>query len=161
MLQKLEQFPLKVQQAEFRSCLTDEMITHIKCAVNIDNDSELSIKEILDQIQAHFRQKRNVALDQVAFEQRVHESFDEFYVAVKQLAEEADICPTCKDQRITTKIMASIKNSDLRQKLLAITPFPTLQSVVDLCRSQETAMKDAKELSKEKVHVERVIKTKY
>ena len=93
------------------------MRTHIKCAVNIDNDSELSIKEILDQIQAHFRQKRNVALDQVAFEQRVHESFDEFYVAVKQLAEEADICPTCKDQRITTKIMASIKNTYLRQKL--------------------------------------------
>ena len=84
------------------------------------SDSELSIKEILDQIQAHFCQKRNVALDRVALEQRVqevHETFDEFYVAVKQLAEEADICPTCKDQRITTKIMASIKNTYLRQKL--------------------------------------------
>ena len=57
--------------------------------------------------------------------------------------------------------MASIKNTDLRQKLLAIRPFPTLQSVVDLCRSQETAMKDSKELSKQKVHVERVVKIKY
>ena len=47
---------------------------------------------------------------------------------MKQLAEEADTCPTCKDQRITTKIIASIKNNDLRQKLLAITPFPTFQS---------------------------------
>ena len=61
----------------------------------------------------------------------------------------------------TTKIMASIKNTNVRQKLLAVTPFSTLLSVVDLCRSQETALKDFKELSRKKVYVERVIKTKY
>ena len=35
MISKLDQFPLKIQKAEFRSCLTEEMRIHIKCAINI------------------------------------------------------------------------------------------------------------------------------
>ena len=47
MLQKLEQFPPKVQQAEFRSCLPEETRTHIKWAVNIVNDERAKHKRNL------------------------------------------------------------------------------------------------------------------
>ena len=99
MISKLDQFPLKIQKAEFRSCLTEEMRIHIKCAIDIQDEDESTIEEILDKIQTHLRQKRNVALDRVAFEQRkqeVGECFDDFYVSIKQLAEEADLCEITK-----------------------------------------------------------------
>ena len=163
MLTKLDQLPLNIQKAEFRSCLTEEMRIHIKCAIDIHDEDGSTIEEILDKIQLHLRQKRNVALDRVYFEQRTqeeNESFDDFYVAIKQLAEEADLCDECKNQRLTTKIMASVNDQELRQKLLALTPFPTLQTVVNLCRSQETAIKDASMLGG-KITIERVKKTNY
>lgn len=163
MLQKLEQFPLNIQQADFRSCLTEDMRNHLKCAIGIPEDNTFTIEEILDKIQQHFRQKRNVALDRVAFEGRKQEEgedFDEFYVSIRKLAEEADLCEACVEQRLTTKIMASISQEDVRKKLLAVTPFPSLQTVVDICRSQEAASRDAKSLNG-KVSIERIKKTNY
>ena len=163
MMSKLEKLPLNIQKAELRSCLTEEMRIHIKCAIDIHDEDDSTVEDILDKIQVHLRKKRNVALDRVAFEQRkqeIGENFDDFYVCIKQLAEEADICETCKEQRITTKIMASINDQEMKQKLLAMTPFPYLQSVVDLCRSQETAIKDASILNGE-TDIGRVKKTNY
>ena len=65
------------------------MKTHIKCAIYIDvhETSQESVDEILDKIQQYLRQKRNVTLDRVAFEeikQQQGETFDSFYVAVKK-----------------------------------------------------------------------------
>ena len=70
------------------------------------------MEEIFEQIQEHLRQERNVALDRVAFDERkqeTRETFDEFYVAVKNLAEESNLCDNCVEQRLTTKIMSGIK----------------------------------------------------
>ena len=86
MLQKLHEFPESVQKADLRSCLSEEMKLHIKCAMNIEEGTSDSVTEILDKIQLHLRQKRNVALDRVAFEERKQEAgehFDDFYVAIK------------------------------------------------------------------------------
>ena len=162
MLIKLDQFPLQVQKAEFRSCLSEDMRILLKCALDVQENDTSTIAQILDKIQNHLRMKRNVALDRVAFEQRkqeVGEAFDDFYVSIKQLAEEADLCDACRDQRLTTKIMASIVDQEMRQKLLALTPFPNLQSVVDMCRSQETALRDAATING-KVNIERVQRKK-
>ena len=120
MLIKLDQFPLQVQKAEFRSCLSEDMRILLKCALDVQENDTSTIAQILDKIQNHLRMKRNVALDRVAFEQRkqeVGEAFDDFYVSIKQLAEEADLCDACRDQRLTTKIMASIVDQEMRQKL--------------------------------------------
>ena len=54
------------------------------------------------------RQKRNITLDRVAFEERKQqegELFDDFYVAIRSLADESDLCEHCKEQRITTRII--------------------------------------------------------
>ena len=158
MLQRMDTQTLQVQKADFRCCLTEAMKLHIKCAIEISDHNELSIEEILDQIQEYLRQKRNVALDRVAFDERKQETgetFDEFYVSIRKLSEEADLCDNCVEQRLTTKIMSSLKNTHVRQKLLAITPFPDLKTVVNICRSEESAYKDSNALNS-KICIERV-----
>ena len=44
--------------------------------------------------------------------------------------------------------MSGIFDQDVRQKLLAINPFPTLKDVVHICRSHESAAKDSLALMK-------------
>ena len=114
------------------------MKTHIKCAIDVHEISQESVDEIFDKIQQYLRQKRNITLDRVAFEeikQQHGETFDCFYVAVKIQAEEADLCDHCIETRICTKIMVGIKSQELRQKLLTITSFPDLKTVVGRVRS--------------------------
>ena len=146
MLQQLDKQPIEVQKADFRCCLSEEMRIHLKCAIDIEDENDLSVAEIMDKIQEYLRQKRNVALDRVAFEERRQqngESFDEFYVSVRRLADESDLCDKCYDQRLTTKIMSGIRDTNVRKELLAITPFPDLKTVINICRSEESALKDS------------------
>ena len=118
MLQKLDQLPLNVQKADFRSCLSEDMRQHLKCAIEIEVDNEdVSLKDILDKIQQHLRLKRNVAIDRVAFEnlrQDEHQSFDEFYVSLRKLASESDLCQECVNSRLVTKIMAGVYSQEVK-----------------------------------------------
>ena len=99
------------------------MRIHIKCAIDINDENGSTIEQLLDTIQVHLRQKLDVALDRVAFEQRIQddsELFDDFYVAIKQLVEEADLCGKCKNQGLSTKIMASINDQEVQQKFCSV-----------------------------------------
>ena len=121
LLIKLHNLPEENQRALLRCCMSEEMRAHLKCAIEIDRDTSLSVDEILNKIQDHLRNKINVTLDRVAFVERKQaegESFDSFYVALKKLASDADICIECRSQRITTQIVAGVKSQDLRQNSL-------------------------------------------
>ena len=101
-----------------------------------------NLTDQLDEIAGHFRRQRNVALHGVKFEQRHQEhgeTFDHFYVGLRELAADADLCGTCLNDRLTTRIMAGVASEDLRKKLLAINPFRRLEDVVARCRSEESA----------------------
>ena len=89
MLNRIDKMPNRLQKADLRCCLTEAMRQHIKCAMDITDNEEENIKDILDKIQDYLRQKRNVALDRVAFEERKQQSgetFDEYYVVICKLA---------------------------------------------------------------------------
>lgn len=151
----LDQQTPETQRAHLRSCMSTDMRLHMKCAMGIDRDEDTTTDDILDRIQSHLRQKRNITLDRVDFTERRQEeaeTFDNFYVAVKKLAEEADLCKNCVEQRITTRIISGIKSQELRQKLLALNPFPQLQTVVDMCRSYESSIKDCALISRKSVN---------
>ena len=94
----------------------------------------------LEEIAGYFRRQRSVALHWVKFEQRHQdhgETFDHFYVGLRELATDADLCGTCLNDRLTTRIMAGVASEDLRKKLLAINPFPGF--VVARCHSEHSA----------------------
>ena len=154
MLQRIDTLPLHNQHAFFRSCLTEDMRTYLKCAIDINTGGTSTVKEILDAIQAHLRSKRNVTLDRVAFVERKQEEgkqFDSFFVAIKKLADEADICQQCVEVRLCTRIMSGVRDTELRHKLLALNPFPELKTVLDICRAHESAIKNARDLSSKKI----------
>ena len=104
----------------------------VEIALGILPTDSMSPDEVLDRFTAYIRAKRNVALDRV-------ESFDDFYMRLKSLAGPAQLCNACTDEQMATGIMTGIRDAATKQKLLALTPFPKAQAVVDLCRSEESA----------------------
>lgn len=91
-----------------------------------------------------------MVLDRFAFEERCQgpaESFDDFYISLRRFADATDLCGTCLDSRTATRIIAGIRDSETKKKLLALSPFPTTQAAVYLCRSEESARANKKVLS--------------
>ena len=56
--------------------------------------------------------------------------------------------------------MSGIKNPQVRQRLLDITPFPTLKQIVNIRRSEKSPSKDSNALNS-KVVIERVSNNKH
>ena len=148
-LEQLERFPVSQQRAMLRTHLTVEMRAVLQLAIGIDTDDASSVSEILDAIHGYVRSKRNVTLDRVALEERRQqegETFDEYYIALREIANNADLCKVCIDDRLTTRIMSGIRDPEIRRKLLAHTPPPSLQTTINICRSEESARNDELEL---------------
>lgn len=135
-----DNFPQEKLVALFMSFLSQDMRHTVRHALNLSPDDNMSVDGILDRIRQHIRDDRNITLDYLAFETRKQEegeTFNNFLVNLRILAKNAELCDHCLDTRLTTKILSGISDSDTRQKLLEIRPFPTLQKAIDLCRSQE------------------------
>ena len=140
------------QLALLRTCLSPEVRATLGQAI-------LSMDKLADQpdeIAGYFRRQRNVALHCVKFEQRHQdhgEAFDQFYVALRELAADAYLCGTCLNDRLTTRIMSAVALEDLRKQLhlIAINPFPRLEDVVARCRSEEYATNTEADLTSKPV----------
>ena len=161
-LERIAMYPIKEQVAALRSALKTPMLQVVDMALEIEGERDadgnrvVTPDDILDAIQQHIRSKRNVALDRVDFEecrQAPGEKFDTFFVRLRQLAASADLCEECYDDRLITRIMSGINSSETRKKLLAINPPPKLlQTVVDICRGEESATSNESSLSKGRVN---------
>jgi hypothetical protein len=126
----------------------------VEVALNIPPNTPLTPDEILDLIADYIRSKRNIALDRVAFDecyQSTSESFEDFYIRLRRLADAADRCGTCADARIATRIMAGVRDTETKRKLLALSPFPSAQQAINVCRSEEAARINEKSLSNQSV----------
>jgi len=84
------------------------------------------------------------------------ESFDTFLANLKRMAELAELtgkhCQDCKtacgDRHLLVKIVSGLADDELRRKLLALHPAPTLDRVIAMCRAEETSKTDARNASK-------------
>ena len=129
------------QLAYLRSCFTEDMRATSQHAIGINEESD-TVQSALTKIESHLRLQCNIAIDRVKFEERKQEEgelFDAFLVSVRELAADAELCTQCLDPRLTTRIMSGLRNQDTRRKLLALRPFPSLERVIDICRSEEAA----------------------
>ena len=144
-LEQFDRLPARQQRAMLHTSLSIEMRATLQLAIGIDNDDDITVTAILDRIQEHVRGKRNVTLDRVALEERKQEEgepFDQCYIALREIANNAYLCQHCIDDRLTTRIMSGIRDPETRRKLLTYTPPPSLQTTVDVCRSDESARND-------------------
>ena len=136
--------------AALRMALDPSMQHLVEIALGILPTSITTPDQVLDEISNYVCAKRNIALDRVAFEERRQgpsESFDDFFIGLRRLADAADLCGTCADSRMATRIIAGIRDSETKNKLLALTPFPSLQRAVNVCRSEESARANERSLS--------------
>ena len=96
------------QLALLRTCLSPDLRATL--------GQTISSRDQLEEIAGYFRRQHNVALHRVKFEQcyQYHgETFDHFYVALRELAADADLCGTCLNDRFTTCIMPGVASEDL------------------------------------------------
>ncbi len=117
-LNQLATYPANEQTAALRMALNPSMQQVVEVALNILPRTHLTPDEILDQIADYVRAKRNIALDKVAFEechQSITESFEDFYIRLRRLADAADLCATCVHARVAIQIMAGIHDTETKR----------------------------------------------
>ena len=96
-LNQLATYPGSEQMAAFRMALDPAMQQVVEMALGILPTTVTTPDLVLDSIADYIRANRNIALDRVAFEERRQgpsETFDDFYIALRRLAEAADLCAT-------------------------------------------------------------------
>lgn len=81
--------------------------------------------QVLYQILAYIRVQWNLALHRVERHQGPAEVLNDLYISLKQLADAVDLCNTCADSRMATTIITGICDTEIKKKLLALSPFPT------------------------------------
>ena len=117
VLTGLNDAPKETQVATLRGFLSSDMYDKLRISVGVEDDTDLGVEQILELLRKFIRSKRNIALDRVLFEQRKQlkgEDFETFLVAIKQIAENANLCEghcpactkICTGLRIATKIVS-------------------------------------------------------
>ena len=147
---KLEKEANFTQRANLKSYFSQEMRGIVEHVLGIGEDTTKSCEEILKEIKAYIRSNRNVQIDKVAFEKRSQkqgESFDDYLVAIRKLARNADLCKTCLDERLLTKIMSGVVDQEVREELLAKVPAPKLEEAIVFARSKEAAHRSNMDLT--------------
>ena len=124
-----------------------EMRAVLQLAIGIDNDDASSVSEILDAIHGYVCSKRNVTLDRVALEERRQEegeTFDEYYIALREIANNAYLCTRSAYRRLPD-YAHHVRHSPARNKTQTTRthiPPPSLQTTLHICRSEESAQND-------------------
>ena len=144
----LSKLPREKQLIQLRMCLTLETQRILEHTLNIPPDTDKTVEEVLDVLQAHVKSLRNEALrrrELLSCKQLEGETFSDFYVRLKHIAEEVDICPgnssACEETQLKMIILMGLRDEELIQKLISLNAKASLQEFVDTCRSYEAAKK--------------------
>ena len=89
----------------------------VEFSIGIKPTHVTTTERVLDRIEEYIRSKRSIALDLVAFaecRQESSESFDDFYIRMKGLAEAAEIT-TELEKWMTVRILAGSRDAEARQ----------------------------------------------
>ncbi len=122
----------------------------VECYKKVDiNDKDTTVEDILAALHDYYRSNRSLALDREAFHKRIQgetETFAKFKCALDKLAEDADLCPSCSEDQIVTQIIIGIREDEIKEKLLQVQPFPTLEEAMKICHTMESAIKNRETL---------------
>lgn len=131
---------LRTHMSQEFQAIYDESISIVAATPN-----QPTVDEALNAIQNFVRGIRNIIVDRHDFftrRQHTGESFEHFFVALRQLSRQADICDHCVDTQLITLIIVGVRDPELQKKLLEIRPAPNLNQVLTVCRAFESAGAD-------------------
>ncbi|XP_037779411.1 uncharacterized protein LOC119575951 [Penaeus monodon] len=140
--------PSPKQHIQLRMCLTPEMRRVLEHKLNVPADPTCSVDDVLTKLEEHIKNASNEALRRNAFsdcEQADGECFDDFWIRLKILSQEIDLCKaqdhTCCEQWMKHGILIGIRDEELTQKLIQMDCSATLQDVLEKCRDKKAALK--------------------
>lgn len=146
----LQRLPREKQLIQLRMSISLEVQRTLEHTLGITPNTQLAVEEVLDVLQSHFKSQRNEALrrrELLCCKQATGESFSDFYVRLKNLAEEVDLCSgdpvTCAETQLKMVLLMGIRDEELVQRLLSLDTGAPLQDLVTLCRSYEAARNTA------------------
>ncbi|XP_068246810.1 uncharacterized protein [Palaemon carinicauda] len=146
IMMDLSKLPREKQLIQLRMCLTLETQMILEHTLDISPNTDKTVEEVLDELQDHVKSVRNKALRQrelLSCKQFKGESFSDFYVRLKHIAEEVDVCPVnssvCEETQMKMIILIGIRDGELVQKLISLDATASLQEVVNTCHSYEAA----------------------
>jgi len=144
----LSKLPRQKQLIQLRICLTLETQRVLEHTLDISPDTDKTVEQVLDFLQEHIKSLRNEALrrrELLSCKQLEGESFSDFYVRLKHIAEEIDVCPggssACEETQHKMIILMGVRDEELIQKLISLDTTASLQDVVNTCRSYEATRK--------------------
>ena len=125
--------------------------------LNLTADEAKDDKTIITKLETFAKGTVNETLERHTFNSRTQEegeSFDDFLTELKVLLKNCNFCANCVDGILRDRIVAGVRDSSLRQKLLS-DPALTLKKAEDACRAKEKAIQGAKMMSNGNEHQER------
>lgn len=138
--------PREKQLIQLRMCMTLETQRILEHTLDIAPDTNMTVDQVLDVLQEHIKGLRNEALcrrELLSCRQREGEPFSDFYVRLKHVAEEIDVCPghssACEETQLKMIILMGVRDEELTQKLISLDTTASLQDTVNACRSYEAA----------------------
>lgn len=145
--------PHPKQLIQLRMCLSLEAQRVLEHTLQVTPSSTSSVDEVLDALQKHIKDSSNEALRRRAFttcKQATGEAFADFFVKLKSLSEEIDVCKAnnkeCREAWLKHGILTGVQDEELVQKIIALDADATLADVVTLCRSYEATKMTASAL---------------
>ena len=143
LLTGLDSLPVKEQRAALLTLLDDEWTRIVRYSLDVDDGT--NVDDLLDKMESHLRSQRSVIVDRKEFHTRQQadgEPFDEYLMALRELAEFCDFCAHCTDDRFRDRIVTGIR-CDETVRLLLSEPALTLQKAIDICRARENALQNS------------------
>ncbi|KAG0697957.1 hypothetical protein GWK47_026177 [Chionoecetes opilio] len=146
----LQKLPRQKQLIQLRMSVSLDVQRILEHTLGVAPDTSLTVTEVLDTLQSHFKSQRNEALrrrELLCCKQADGESFCDFYVRLKNLAEEVDLCTgnamTCAEIQLKMVFLMGVRDEELIQRLISLDTGASLLDVVTCCRSLEATCKTA------------------
>lgn len=142
----LHRMPTEIQLIQLRTYLSLDLQKDLEHILGISPDTHLAVDVVLDRLQDHFKNQRNEAIrrrDLLSCKQAEGESFNNFYVRLKNMADEVDLCSgdpvKCSETQLKMVILMGVRDQELVQRLISLNATDSLQTFLTCCRSYEAA----------------------
>ena len=142
---KLDEQSVEYQCSMLRYTFSEET-RKIYDTLGLTEEEQKDPKVIIEKLENFAKGTVNVTMERHTFNTRNQEEgelFDDFLTEIKILSKNCVFCAQCHDGLIRDRIVAGIRDSQLRQKLLADDKLD-LKKAEDSCRAKEKAMQGAK-----------------
>ena len=145
------------QMAALRACLSDDTLRIVR-NMELEEANKNDISVVLQRLEEHAIGQVNEVLERKRFNSRVQaegETFDDVVTSLRDLSRSCNFCRSCNESIIRATIVIGLRCADTVQKLCAV-PKLSLASAISVCRAQEAASRDAREIRSSGISARRV-----